>query len=148
MWRGQSRTKKMTKIMHCGERWRETEVKETSETFKQRGGVTSDIYRAKPRNVRNERDSKTKTQKWRKERAQSQSYFCTARFIFTLSQEQTSGKDPLAQHLSGLQLILRGSIFFLSLWVWERGVPQGTIVGPLQFSFHMLLPSHTIHRHG
>lgn len=34
--------------------------KETSETFKKRGGVTPDIKRGRPKNVRNERVRKTK----------------------------------------------------------------------------------------
>lgn len=58
--------------------------RETSETFKQRGGVTPDMKRVKPKNVRNERERKTKKQT--RGRAQSQ-YTCIARFIFRLSQE-------------------------------------------------------------
>lgn len=52
--------------------------RETSEAFKRRRGVTPEIQTAKPKNVRNERD---------KER------MSVARFIFTLSQKQTSGKN-------------------------------------------------------
>lgn len=46
--------------------------RETSEAFKQRGGATPDIKRVKPKNVRNERDRKTKKQK--RGRAQSQQF--------------------------------------------------------------------------
>ena len=45
---------------------------ETSEAFKQRGRATPDIKRVKPKNVRNERDRKTKKQK--RGRAQSQRF--------------------------------------------------------------------------
>lgn len=59
--------------------------RETSEAFKQRGRVTPDIKRAKPKNVQNARDRKTKKQK--RGRAESQYFACNARFISVLSQE-------------------------------------------------------------
>ncbi len=62
--RGPGRTKKMIKNNALqGVMKRNRGERETSEAFKQRGGVTPDIKRVKPKNVWNERDRKTKKQK-------------------------------------------------------------------------------------
>lgn len=68
---GQVGAKKMPKIMHNREWWRETEVKERQVRHSKRGGVTPDIKRVMPKNVRNERDKRQRNRKKEKHRANS-----------------------------------------------------------------------------
>lgn len=109
--------------------------RETSEAFKQRGGVTPDIKRVKPKNVRNGRNRKTKKQ--RRGRAGSQWYTCNARFISVVSQEDLVGRTSSLSAGLVCSLSKGMTFFYFSLCVKNR-VPQGSRLGALMFSLYIL----------
>lgn len=113
--------------------------RETSEAFKQRGGVTPDIKRVKPKNVWNGRNRKTKKQK--RGRAGSQWYTCNARFISAASQEDLVGRTSSLSAGLVCSLSKGMTFFYFSLCVKKKkknGVPQGSRLGALMFSLYML----------